>query len=462
MKRTSRIRRQRTTLTHRRAIIDKGPARSLPISQGAAAVPQVDEPSLDSGPQGTIRLARATSQWAVGDWESLATLTVDKIEDHPERDRLALLVACAHLQRHDKAEAEQHLRRALAWGCDPRLAARLLCSGVHNGLGRIAALREDPEAVSNHFGKALELTGDRESVIVAHSRAVREMSSLGLLPQAASLLNQRLDSLDVHALRPTLVESEIAMLRSEVELLQHQFALSVQHRSLDLCPSTSDASTFSAPIGFSCNESLRQLSPSQLGQDLWVLERTGFKKGGFFVEFGATDGILLSNSWLLERHFGWTGICAEPNPRFFEKLKRNRHCTLTPACIAGQSGELLEFVLADEYGGFERNIAIDQHAAKREAYRNTGHRITVKTESLHDLLTRLGAPRHIDYLSIDTEGSEYEILSTFPLDLWRVRCITVEHNFGPQRERIQALLESAGYLRTPCEWDDFYERNDLA
>ncbi|WP_201223648.1 FkbM family methyltransferase [Halochromatium roseum] len=205
-------------------------------------------------------------------------------------------------------------------------------------------------------------------------------------------------------------------------------------------------------------QALAALAMSQLGQDLWVLERTGGKRGGFFVEFGATDGVLLSNTWLLEQRFGWRGLCAEPNPGFYRQLQANRHCTVSAACIGAHTGDQVAFVLSDAYGGSLAYAHDDQHGPKRDAYRDAGQVVTLETISLDDFLKQHQAPREIDYISIDTEGSEYEILSAFPFDDWQVQLFTIEHNFTERRQDIRRLMEEHGYVCTEAQWDDWYER----
>ena len=83
----------------------------------------------------------------------------------------------------------------------------------------------------------------------------------------------------------------------------------------------------------------------------------------------------------------------------------------------------------------------------------------VVTISLGDLLNFYKAPREIDYLSIDTEGSEYEILSAFDFAKYKIKIITVEHNWTDNRKKIFDLLLSNGYQQvhdnaTHC--DDWY------
>lgn len=186
-------------------------------------------------------------------------------------------------------------------------------------------------------------------------------------------------------------------------------------------------------------------SKSQLSQDVFVLSETGFKRGGYFVEFGGTDGVKFSNSHLLEKEFGWSGIVAEPAKVWAEDLVKNRNCHIEFDCVWSKTGETLEFneVGAAELSTIDSFSDNDEHAKAREV----GSKYQVSTISLVDLLRKYDAPKEIDYLSIDTEGSEYEILSAFDFNEYKIKIITCEHNYTPMREKIFELLSSKGYAR---------------
>ena len=74
-------------------------------------------------------------------------------------------------------------------------------------------------------------------------------------------------------------------------------------------------------------------SKAQLHQDIFVLAEHDFKSAGYFVEFGATNGHDLSNTYLLETQFGWQGIVAEPAKSWHEALKKNRQCHIETDCV---------------------------------------------------------------------------------------------------------------------------------
>ena len=249
-------------------------------------------------------------------------------------------------------------------------------------------------------------------------------------------------------------QAQLEILRSETNLLSHELSIALQAGALnDAQPSVSSSDIKVYAVS---KEYWQSRSRSQLGQDLWVLEKLNWKQGGFFVEFGATDGVLLSNTWLLEKSFQWQGICAEPNPKFFEQLRRNRTCHLSSACVHRASGEKMRFVLADVYGGLVDYAKDDEHFAKRVAYEDNGEVMEVETISLMDLLDQYNSPRKIDYLSIDTEGSEFTILEGIDWARYQFRCITVEHNFAAQRQQISTLLLANGYVQHEAQWDDWY------
>ena len=201
-------------------------------------------------------------------------------------------------------------------------------------------------------------------------------------------------------------------------------------------------------------------SKSQLKQDLFVLSELGFKRNGYFVEFGATNGLYLSNTYLLEKKFGWLGIVAEPLKSKYAELIRNRSCHIEDKCVWKNSGELLKFLEANDQDLSTILEYQDNKDLHHESQKN-GQISDVETISLNDLLKKYNAPRLIDYLSIDTEGSEFEILSNFNFEKYEFRVITVEHNYTNQREAIYNLLTSFGYKRKfekLSEFDDWYIR----
>ena len=208
---------------------------------------------------------------------------------------------------------------------------------------------------------------------------------------------------------------------------------------------------------------LATLSKSQIRQDLFVLTAMDFKRGGYFVEFGATDGCSLSNSYLLETEFGWTGILAEPARMWQQELRANRTSNISTACVWSESGCKVEFseVSIPELSTANAYIGVDSHANSRKISKS----YLVDTISLNDLLLEFNAPSLIDYLSIDTEGSEFLILSNLNFSKWNFQVITVEHNFTDQRMEIYDLLTSHGYKRVCLEvsqFDDWYLSAELA
>lgn len=203
-----------------------------------------------------------------------------------------------------------------------------------------------------------------------------------------------------------------------------------------------------------------QKSKSQLGQDLFVLNQFNFKENGYFVEFGATNGLDLSNTFLLEKEFGWKGIVAEPCKSWHTDLKKNRNCKIDTNCVWVNSNSELNFNETEsaEYSTITDFNSNDYNIKKRKNV----NQYKVSTISLNDLLIKYDAPQNIDYLSIDTEGSEYEILRYFDFKKYSINVITVEHNFTSQREQIFNLLSKQGYervLKSISKWDDWYILN---
>jgi len=194
------------------------------------------------------------------------------------------------------------------------------------------------------------------------------------------------------------------------------------------------------------DKSIEQMtSYSQFGQDVEIAKFYKNKRDGFFLEIGASDGKELSNTYLLETKYGWKGICIEPIPYRFADLVRNRpRSKCVDYAVFHTSGLEVVFAIANNGDGLSGiQETIDCHKALVDANKTE---IVVKTITLGDLLAGNGAPTFVEYLSLDTEGSEYEILKGFDFSTYRFGRIDVEHNFvEPRRTQIRELLTSNGY-----------------
>jgi FkbM family methyltransferase len=195
---------------------------------------------------------------------------------------------------------------------------------------------------------------------------------------------------------------------------------------------------------------------SQLGQDDWILNLID-KPKGYFVEFGATDGVEKSNTLLLEQQ-GWSGIVAEPAKMWHESLLKNRTCHIDLSCVSITTGDTVKFTEAGEYSTISAYIKSDHHSGNRQ----TNNEYEVPTITLQDLLDKYNAPTVIDYLSIDTEGSELDILENYFQSATRtITAITVEHNYTPAKDSIHKLLTGLGYSQfdpTQTRWDSWYHK----
>ena len=179
--------------------------------------------------------------------------------------------------------------------------------------------------------------------------------------------------------------------------------------------------------------------------DRWAIEAVfpGLR-GGFFVEAGACSGAQGSASLVLERDFGWRGICVEPVDRYFRNLKRRRACAKDNRCLAGRSGDIVEFLSYPDdlaRSGIRSLNKNDTWAVEHDA---KGVVSKKKTVTLTDLLDHHRAPQTINYLCLDVEGAERTILEPFDFDgKWRLLAISVEGG------HCDALLTSRGYRARP-------------
>ena len=193
---------------------------------------------------------------------------------------------------------------------------------------------------------------------------------------------------------------------------------------------------------------------SQLLQEVYTLSVLEGKKGGCFIEAGASDGIDCSNTYLLEKSFGWSGLLVEPSGTSFKRLSSNRSSMITNAALWSESDLKLQFTETNSPGLSTITSLKDMDFLSRD--RTVFKEYEVNTISLTDLVRRNNAPHVIDYLSLDTEGSEYEILKDFDFSNYSFNVISVEHAWNEMnRKMVTTLLQNNGYFQIRAELTEY-------
>lgn len=206
---------------------------------------------------------------------------------------------------------------------------------------------------------------------------------------------------------------------------------------------------------------------SQYNQDKFLNERLfKGKENGVFIEIGADDGMVNSNTYFFEKFKNWNGICIEPRKNSFENLVKNRKVICVNCCISDvESSTKSKFLKIDGHAGQlsglmdkydERHLErIKKVIGEKGILKNI---VEIECNNLNNLVEKYGI-KHVDFCSIDTEGGELDILKSINYSKIDIDVILVENNF--KSNKIKIFLRSKGYRKiASISVDEIYARKN--
>lgn len=222
------------------------------------------------------------------------------------------------------------------------------------------------------------------------------------------------------------------------------------------------------------NEMLEPHFRAQYGEDriLWQVFRG--RRSGYFIEIGAFDGVTLSNTFFFEQ-VGWCGLLIEPIPKMYERAvaARPRSRVVHAALGARGSRGTAKFTFTKKVGVLSFLKTDPEHLERCRREGAELIEVEVPLTTVGDLLMEeqrspalTGSPWspekgwQIDFVSIDVEGMELEVLDGFDLGLFRPRILVIE-NERATGAALEPYLAARGYGRFYRQViNDFYVRLD--
>jgi FkbM family methyltransferase len=192
---------------------------------------------------------------------------------------------------------------------------------------------------------------------------------------------------------------------------------------------------------------------SQDNQDRY-LETNIFRgyKNGFYVDVGAHDGITINNTLYFEKNNNWRGINIEPIKKVFDKLVLNRPNNINLNCAVCNNDGETDFLCNTGYtemlSGIKDNF--DMRHLMRLQSENIEHNsitevIKVVTKKLETILHENDIS-HVNYLSIDVEGAEFEVIKSINFDKVFIDVIGFENNYDDVSVPIVEYLQNKGFI----------------
>jgi len=189
---------------------------------------------------------------------------------------------------------------------------------------------------------------------------------------------------------------------------------------------------------------------SQFGQDEFVNSILN-KTNGLFVDVGAHDGVTFNNTLFFERELKWSGINIEPIEEVFNKLVINRPDSININVAAGQNESYEKFLHNKGYTEMLSGLMTgytNKHLTRLEnelsIFGGESNIITVQVRTLKNIFNDYNI-KHVDYLTIDVEGSEEDVIRGIDFDNVTIDIIGFENNEPERSKPIIQYLETLNY-----------------
>jgi FkbM family methyltransferase len=191
-------------------------------------------------------------------------------------------------------------------------------------------------------------------------------------------------------------------------------------------------------------------------------------KSGVFVDIGAHDGKTYSNTLFFEKELDWTGICVEPLPHRFKELSDRRNCVCVQGCVSNYTGQDRLLMITSPFVNTEMLSGLlskydPRHLKRVDAeiahFGGSYEVIDVDCYLFNDLMDQNGIT-HINFLSIDTEGGELDILKSIDWSRFTIDVIAVEDNYS-DNQFVSYLRQNNYYLVQKLSQDLIFARNDI-